>query len=206
MAISRKQLLVDPKLSRHQDAVAEFVFLGKGNHAVTADADRIQPDPRFRRDPGRLAWVDDAGVAIAVGQQYQHLALRLRPAQAVDSDRNAVADRGRQLFLQRLGIDHPPLAVANRPGNFEPVDDIDQGPVIEGQRALAVGEPSKGDEPDEIIRAARQSARARSEHEFLDHMLDGVEPADVLALELKVDGLHRTGNIEHDLDGDSLTA
>ena len=37
-------------------------------------------------------------------------------------------------------------------------------------------------------------------------MLDGVEPADVPAVELKVDGLHRAGNVEHDLNGDSLAA
>ena len=141
---------------------------------------------------------------IAVGEQDEHLALRLRPAQAVDAHRDAVADRGRQFFLQRLGIDHPPLAVADRLGNFEPLDDIDQSAVIEGQRTLAVGEPPEGDEPDEIIRAARQSARAGAEHEFLNDVLDGVQPADVAAFELKVDGLHRAGNVEHDLDGDPL--
>ena len=161
-------------------------------------------DPRFRRDPGRFARVDDPGIAIAVGEQYEHLALGFRPAQAVDRRRDAVADRGRQFLLQRLGIDHPPLTVANRLGNFEPLDDIDQSAVIEGQRTLAVGEPPEGDEPDEIIRAARQSARAGAEHEFLDDVLDGLQPADVPALELKVDGLHRAGNVEHDLDGDPL--
>ena len=64
--------------------------------------------------------------------------------------------------LQRLGIDHPPLAVADRPGNLEPLDDIDQGAMVEGQRTLAVGEPAEGDEPDEIVGAARQSAGAAS--------------------------------------------
>ena len=132
----------------------------------------------------------------------EHLALGFRPAQAVDAHRDAVADRGRQFFLQRLGIDHPPLAVADRLGDFEPLDDIDQCAVIEGQRALAVGESPEGDEPDQIIGPARQSARARAEHEFLDDVLDGVQPADVLAFELKVEGLHRAGNVEHDLDGD----
>ena len=90
--------------------------------------------------------------------RIEHLALGFRPAQAVDPHRDAVADRGRQFLLQRLGIDHPPLTVADRLGNFEPLDDIDQSTVIEGQRTLAVGEPPEGDESDEIIRAARQSA------------------------------------------------
>ena len=157
-----QQLFVDAKLRRHQDAVAEFVFLGNGNRAAAADADCIQLDPRFRRDSGRLARVDDPGIGIAVGEQDQHLALGFRPAQAVDARRDAVADRGRQFLLQRLGIDHPPLTVADRLGNFEPLDDIDQSTVIEGERTLAVGEPPEGDEPDEIIGTARQSAARAS--------------------------------------------
>ena len=177
-----------------------------GTDAAPADADRIQPDPRFRGDSGGFARVDDPGVAVAVGEQDEHLALGFRPAQAVDRHRDAVADRGRQFLLQRLGIDHPPLTVADRPGDFEPLDDIDQSTVIEGQRTFAVGESAEGDESDEIIRAARQSARAGAEHEFLNDVLDGVQPADVPAVELKVDGLHRAGNVEHDLDGDSLAA
>ena len=38
-----QQILVDAKLRRHQDAVAELVFLGDGDRAAPADADRIQP-------------------------------------------------------------------------------------------------------------------------------------------------------------------
>jgi len=201
-----QQVKVDAKLTGHQNPVSEFVFLGHGNQAAAADADRIEPDPRFRRDSCRLAWVDDPGIAIAVGEQYEHFALRFRPAQAVDPHRNAVADRCRQFLLQPLGIDDPPLAVADRLGNFEPVHDRDQSSVIEGQGTFAVGEPPEGDEPDQIINPALQSARPRPEHEFRNDMLDSVEPADVSAVELKVDGLHRAGNVEHDLDGDSLAA
>ena len=76
--------------------------------------------------------------------------------------------------------------------------------MVEGQRALAVGEPAEGDQPDEIVRTARQPARAGAEHEFPDDVLDGLQPADVPALELKVDGLHRARDVEHDLDGDPL--
>ena len=76
--------------------------------------------------------------------------------------------------------------------------------MIEGQRTFAVGEPAEGDQSDEIIRAARQSARAGAEHELLNDVLDGVQPADVPAFELKVDRLHRAGNVEYDLDGNPL--
>ena len=89
-------------------------------------------------------------------------------------------------------------------GTSRPLDDIDQCAVIERQRTLAVGESAEGDESDEVIRAARQSARAGAEHEFLNDVLDRFKPADVPAFELEVDGFHRAGNVEHDLDGDPL--
>src|SRR5262249_62301043 len=98
-----------------------------------------------------------------------------------------------------------PLSIENRLGGLETANDVDQCPVVEGQRALAVGETPEGDEPKEIVRAPRQSARTRTESEFLDNVLDGVQPAHVAAFELKVDGLHGAGNIEHQLDGNALT-
>ena len=80
----------------------------------------------------------------------------LRAAQAVDAHRDSVADRGREFFLERLRIDHPALALSRIGlGISRPLHDIDQGAVVEGQGALAIGEPAKRDEPDEIIRAAR---------------------------------------------------
>ena len=73
-----QQVFVDPKLSRHQHAIAVFVFLGNGHHATATDADRVQSNPRFGRDAGRFARVDDARIAITVGQQYQNLKLMKR--------------------------------------------------------------------------------------------------------------------------------
>ena len=148
--------------------------------------------------------VNDPGIAIAVGEQDDHLAPGFRPVQSVDRHRDAIADRRRQFLLQRLSVDHPPLAIADRLGGFQSLDDIDQGAVIEGQGTLAVGESPECDESNEIIAAARQPARARADHEFLDDVLDGLQPADIPPFELKVDGFHRAGHVEHDLDGDPL--
>src|SRR4029077_5683456 len=108
--------------------------------AAAADADRVKPDPRLSGDPGSLARVDYSGVAVAVGEQDDHLALGFRPPQAVDRDCHAVADRGGQLLLQRLGIDHLSLVVADRPGDLESLHDVDKGAMVEGQGTLAVGE------------------------------------------------------------------
>ena len=77
------------------------------------------------------------------------------PRRRSTADRHAVADRGGELLLEALGVDHLALAVADRPGDLEALHDVDQGAVVEGQRALAVGEASEGDEPEEIIRPAR---------------------------------------------------
>ena len=76
--------------------------------------------------------------------------------------------------------------------------------MIECERTLAVGEPPECDKPNEIVWPSGQSAGARAEHEVLDDVLDGLKPADVPAAQLKIDGLHRAGNVEHHLDGNSL--
>ena len=81
-----------------------------------------------------------------------------------------------------------------------------QRSMVECQRALAVGKATKSDHTDQIIGPAREPAGTRSRHEFLNDVLHRVQPADIPARELKVEGLHRAGNVEHDLDGDPLTA
>ncbi len=97
-----------------------------------------------------------------------------------------------------------PRLVADRPGNLESLDDIHERAVIERERAFAVGEPAEGDHSDQIVGPAGKAASSGTEHEIRDHVLDGLEPADVAAVELKIDGLHRAGHVEHQLDGDAL--
>ena len=174
-----QEIFVNAKLSRDQHALAKFIFLGNPDDTVPPNPNCINFNSRCASDLSRFPWFDRPGVIIAVGQQDNDLTFGLGSPQSIDSQRQAITDGSRHIFLKGLGIDHTPLAISHCFRNFESTNDIHQGTVIERQRALAIGKPAKGHDSDLIIATAGKSAAARTKHKFTDDMLHRFQSADI---------------------------
>ena len=151
--------------------------------AAGADADGVHLGVEGLGDLGRLARAQRAGVVAAVGEQDDHLGLRLGVAQSLDRRAEGRADRG---------------AVAGH-ADLQPLEEGGDDAVIEGQRALGERLVAEDDHADLVVLALLD--------EPLDHRLRHLQavaaPVD-RAIGVQVQRLHAARGVEHQDDVDAL--
>ena len=138
-----QQLGVHVDLDRLVGGAAEEIGAGRVGHpAALADQDRVDLDADLFRDLRRLQRRDVACVVVAVGDEDDDAALRLRLAQAVDGggervpDRRAVDDHSRAHLLEQL---------------FEHA-------IVQRQRTLSICLAGEHDETDAVVLARLDEA------------------------------------------------
>ena len=131
-------------------------------------------------------------VRLAVGQEDHDAAdllLRLELGEPGHRELEARADRRAVLFLRR---------------EVELVRGRREVPVVERQRAPRIGVVRERDQADRIVGSPVEAGA--TEHELLEHLLDRVEPGELLVALREIERPHRARDVDRHHDRDAIAA
>ena len=189
-------------LAKHAASEGVGIRIGNGDHAIAADADRIDLDAQRLGDLCSLGRLQYAGRLLAVGQEDDHFALGVRVLEAIGGHGQRIADGGLRVLLPQPPVDLLAAIIEDGMGDLHLFEHLDECAVIERQRASRLDKTAERDQTDEVVRPARQLAL--SHDKVLEYLLDDGQAIDLLTVDIEIQCGHRSGAIDAHFNGDPL--